>query len=547
MAERIKQIPQKLLEFWNRYTSKQKTIIISVVAVLFLMIVILSYVLSRPTYVQLTECEDNKSASDVIAVLNENSIANKYDTSTNIISVRKKDYQSAVLLMAKEGLDSTDTSKELNWDWSLDTGISTTETDKQVRNNLALQNELRRNLIALEMVDDARVMINKPADTYNILQDQKPSAVTAYLTLNREMTQDESEALATVLANSVGNDDTANVRIIDSVGNLLFDGSEQDSLEGTIKTAEEYKTRAATRISENLEKVLLKTGWDEAAIATDGLEFNMDEVEQRLEEYSIADGLEQPYHKNEYEYANESSGGTAGTPGTDSNDSDTDYMLSNPGGTESETTLNKYENALNTFQQSTIKERGTLNKESSSLSVVLTRYITYDEEILENNGTLGDMTFDEFIAANDASTTVQIPEDDILYTLVANATGINAASIVITGMEVPYFQYKLSGSDNPVINFLKNPANVLMLVLALLIIGLLIFTVLKGTAPVEVTEVEPELSVETILAGTKENQSLQDVEFSEKSETRKMIEKFVDENPEAVAQLLRNWLNDDWD
>jgi len=23
-------------------------------------------------------------------------------------------------------------------------------------------------------------------------------------------------------------------------------------------------------------------------------------------------------------------------------------------------------------------------------------------------------------------------------------------------------------------------------------------------------------------------------------------EKFVDENPEAVAQLLRNWLNDDW-
>ena len=76
---------------------------------------------------------------------------------------------------------------------------------------------------------------------------------------------------------------------------------------------------------------------------------------------------------------------------------------------------------------------------------------------------------------------------------------------------------------------------------------LLIVVVLKGTAPVEVTEIEPELSVETILAGTKENQSLEDVEFSEKSETRKMIEKFVDENPEAVAQLLRNWLNADWD
>ena len=28
---------------------------------------------------------------------------------------------------------------------------------------------------------------------------------------------------------------------------------------------------------------------------------------------------------------------------------------------------------------------------------------------------------------------------------------------------------------------------------------------------------------------------------------QKMIEEFVDENPEAVAQLLRNWLNDEGD
>ena len=52
--------------------------------------------------------------------------------------------------------------------------------------------------------------------------------------------------------------------------------------------------------------------------------------------------------------------------------------------------------------------------------------------------------------------------------------------------------------------------------------------------------------VEQLLATTKENQSLDDIEFSDKSETRKMIEKFVDENPEAAANLLRNWLNEDW-
>ena len=29
-------------------------------------------------------------------------------------------------------------------------------------------------------------------------------------------------------------------------------------------------------------------------------------------------------------------------------------------------------------------------------------------------------------------------------------------------------------------------------------------------------------------------------------ETRKIVEKFVEENPEAAASLLRNWLNEDW-
>ena len=58
-------------------------------------------------------------------------------------------------------------------------------------------------------------------------------------------------------------------------------------------------------------------------------------------------------------------------------------------------------------------------------------------------------------------------------------------------------------------------------------------------------ETEPELSVERLLATTRENQSLEDIEFGEKSETRKMIEKYIDENADAVAALLRNWLNDD--
>jgi len=37
------------------------------------------------------------------------------------------------------------------------------------------------------------------------------------------------------------------------------------------------------------------------------------------------------------------------------------------------------------------------------------------------------------------------------------------------------------------------------------------------------------------------------INFEEHSEIKKQIENFVKQKPESVAQLLRNWLSEDWD
>jgi len=119
------------------------------------------------------------------------------------------------------------------------------------------------------------------------------------------------------------------------------------------------------------------------------------------------------------------------------------------------------------------------------------------------------------------------------------ATGIPVDNITITAYRVYNFI--------PTVPQEINWSLYLEIFLAVLIVALLIYVVFRGMRAEEVVELEPELSVEQLLATTKENQSLEDVEFSEKSEIRKLIEKFFDENPEAVAQLLRNWLNEDWE
>ena len=118
------------------------------------------------------------------------------------------------------------------------------------------------------------------------------------------------------------------------------------------------------------------------------------------------------------------------------------------------------------------------------------------------------------------------------------ATGIARDNIHIIAYEIPFFQESISDFDI---------TTYLPLIVTLLIILLLAFVVWRSTRPEEVVETEPELSVEALLASTNTQQPVADIDMQDKSEARKAIEKFVDENPEAVALLLRNWLDDDWE
>ena len=88
--------------------------------------------------------------------------------------------------------------------------------------------------------------------------------------------------------------------------------------------------------------------------------------------------------------------------------------------------------------------------------------------------------------------------------------------------------------------------DVIVFVLILLILALLAFVILRSMMRERVPE-EPEepLPVDALLQSTPD-EAIEDIEVEPKSETRLVLEKFVEENPEAAANLLRNWLNEDW-
>ena len=540
MMDQLIAIKDKILEFWNKYTTKQKTVIICVVLAIFFALVLLSYFLTRPVYTQLVTLSGD-AASEFDEQLEGEGIKFKKESNSNgstVFSVEQSAYSDAVLLMGKNKISS---DEGMTWEDALDNSMVDSSEQRQTKATLAMQSSIRQGLMNFDGVEDATVYINRPIDDGTIYSEKKETSVSAALKLAKstEIKAETASALAQYLANAVGNATTDNIVLTDTTGTLLYGAKEENALGGAITSNAEFQTKLRNQFVKNTSEMLMKAGYDDVQIGSANIRLNMDEVTELIKTYTANEGQDQGLYSHSYNYKSTVTSGAGGIPGTDSNGDVTDNMLQGSGTTNTETVLDKYDYLPNETVQNIKREVGAVIPEESSIAIVLTQYNVVKEESLEEQGLLDDVSFEEYVAQNSAVTDLETPEE--LVQLVAAATGIANNNITIQVKQKPVYEAAEEGS------FSDNVTNYLMILLTVLIAGLLVFVIIRGTSPVEVTELEPELSVEDLLATTQESEkSLEEIEMGDKSETRVMIERFVDENPEAVALLLRNWINEDW-
>ena len=539
MMEQLISIKDKILEFWNKYTTRQKTIIVCVTLAIFFALVLLGYFLTRPVYVDLMTLSGS-TASEFSEALDSDGVDYEMESDSNgntTFRVEQSQYSQAMLLVgANKVLD-----ENMTWEDALDNDMTTSSAEKSTKANLALQASIRTGLLNFDGVEDATVYLNRPSDDGTVYSEKKETAVSVAFRLKKgyEMTSETATAIAYYLANAVGNATTDNIVITDTAGTLLYGAKEDNTLGGSVAGTADYVSKLRNTFEKNVSDMLLKAGYDDVQIGSANIVFDMDKVTELVKTYTANEGQDQGLYSSSYNYKSTGTSGSGGIPGTDTNGDDTDYDIASGGTSNSETTLDKYNYLPNETVQNIEHEVGAVRPEESSIGIVLTNFNVVKEESLEDQGLLDDISFDEYVEQNSAVTALEVPDE--LTQLVAAATGIATNNIVIQAQQKPLYEAAEEGS------FSDNISNYLMVLLTILIAGLLIFVIVRGTSPVEVTEMEPELSVEDLLATTQENeQNLEEIELGEKSETRVMIEKFVDENPEAVALLLRNWINEDW-
>ena len=103
MADRMRGLLEKVLAWWNKFTAKQKTIIISAGAGIVLTVAIIVVLLTRPQYTQLMTCESTKQASQVVELLEGEGITYSIsDDGLQIKVLERQEAQAQLLLGAND-------------------------------------------------------------------------------------------------------------------------------------------------------------------------------------------------------------------------------------------------------------------------------------------------------------------------------------------------------------------------------------------------------------------------------------------------------------
>ncbi len=536
MPEQLQTILNRIVEWWKKFNNKQRILLISIIAVIIFALTLLYFLISQPKYVLLIECEDSAQAATVRDLLDsDSSIDYKVDNELRF-EVEESDEVNAEMLLGQNNIPSA----AYSIDNVVDGSFSRTEADKQKLYREFLNDKFADHLARFDFVDSAKVDIDLPDDDGTILSSKQEAKAAVVLTLNKDISEDQAYAIARLIATQVGNDTTEGITVLDQKANVLYSGADVKAGTASSSSKLSYKEKAEDLIKNQIKKTLENSSVFSNIEIAMNLDVNFDEQKIAEEEYSHPEGGTDSYISHQSKYESSTTGGSGGVPGTTSNRDDTGYVTQDDNTSSSDISDVDTDYVDNKKITETTKSGGDINYDTSSVSIVATRYVVYDEQSLEDDGTLGaDMTWEQFKSAHSDPVKVQNVDTEFVD-MVQNATGFPNANITFMVYEQPEFVDKDTSS--------RSLSDILQIILAVVIFALLGFVVFKSTRTAKQPELEPELSVEDLLDATAETtEPLEDIGYAEKSETRLMIEKFVEENPEAVALLLRNWLNEDWE
>lgn len=538
MQEQLQKRTEFAKEKWAGLNKDQKLKLIIAVVVLCTSLAAFMYISLKPNMVVLLGDLSYTELGEVQTVLDDNNV--KYETDDTTLYIDEKDLSRARVMLAQSNVPTTDNGYTYTNAFE-NSGMTATDSVKKESFRLAAESDIEDSLETLDGVAKADVKITVPENDNYFIKDQAPTTASVTLTTTRDITKSEGLIMARLVAMSVEGLSTENIEISDQNYTNIYSGTDETTGVASANTIYEQESLRESAIEESVKKTLSPLYSD--VFVNPNIVMDWDETIQTSTNYNTPDDSSTntgyidttANEKSNYENSTPSD-----VPGTATNGQSTTYESTGSDNSSATTSSGQTNYLYNQVDTQTKKQVGVIDTDASSIAVTVYNNKIYDETNIREQGLLDGMTWEQYKESIPASTPIEI--DESLVSNIQAGTGIAQVSII--GYEVPRF---IDAEKTPV-----DIRQIIMFIVLAILILMLAVGLIRNTQKEEVTEVEPELSVEDLLLSTqieeeREIQRLKEIEYSAENETKRQIDKFVKDKPDAVAQLLRNWLSEDWE
>ena len=539
MQQRLRNLYNRAVERWSEFDKNQKrNLLITVTTVVIALVALILFLARTPMYIVYRNL-DYVSAGEITSALTEAGINNRTARNATEVLVAEKDMDRALMLLSEKNIPSTgsfDFATAFTY-----MGMGTTESVKKKTMNIYDEKDLEAKLKKNYGIKDATVKLVLANEDRYFIKDEQRATASVQLFAERTFTKADGVNIARYISKCVKNLEMEDIVVIDGNFNTIYSGAVETGFGETISTQEEKRQLRIYEIEKKLREMILPQMDDVRIYADIVLNWDVQTDQSTTYGTQLADSETSLPIRESTSQSSVSGTAPGDVPGTDTNNNATpQYQTGDNSGYSGSTRDKETDYALDTFVSTSERATGTVDYNNSSLVIMMYKYRTYYEQDMTETQ-LNGLTWVEFKDANNfaRSRTVEPELRDAIRTLQISNTSV-------TAYELPVFIDKEPVEPTDV-------SSIILYVIMILLILLLGFGVLRKMQPDEVVEIEPELSVEELLVSTQmedekiaEVEKLQEIAFNQESEAKRQIEKFVLEKPEAVAQLLRNWLNDEW-
>ncbi|ANX00555.1 flagellar M-ring protein FliF [Thermoclostridium stercorarium subsp. leptospartum DSM 9219] len=525
MPEGLVSLWNKIKDYWNDLDKSQKTRIFITAGIITAAVVVTLFFVLRTEYVPLLESGNEYDLKAIVQYLDSHGI--KYKKGENQIYVDSRKKQDIEFDLASEaGLLSPDVIFDKSWS---KLSLTVTEEDKEKLWKQFEENNLVYKLKKFENVVDASVQYTKPEKTYWAYKGESGDKGSAFVALKTKapLTAEQIEAAARVVAASIGIP-KENITIVDENLNPLNINRDSDMYNAN--TQEELRRQRELELEQkvyNHFKIgIAQNAFFDTMSVTVSAKLDFDVLNSTEIQYSAPDSDGEGFIKTRETLEEKSEGSQSGAaPGIDSNPGTATYQIGSGGTSSYKKEHNIEERIYNEKQIESKKALGKLVPEEKTATITL----WYGHRV-EN----ADALTSDFIEQikQDAGYAMGIPTSNISVSIQ------KLAPEVVADIESNGFN-----------NFVEKYGLYVLMAILLGIMALLMIPKGRKAAEQEV----PLALDEAALAGAElavedtGKQRLPEIDFEEKDELKRQIQRYVEAKPEAVAQLLRNWLAEDWD